>query len=149
MLDVGTDRQSLLEDPLYLGYRHRRVRGEEYHAFIDKYISTALRLYPKALLHWEDFGAVNARWILETYRSRICTFNDDVQGTGGIVLAAVIAALKVTAGRMRIKRSSFSAQERRVAALPISSATVMISDGLTAEAAARRFLVRRPARPPD
>ncbi len=139
MLDVGTDRQSLLEDPLYLGYRHRRVRGEQYHAFIDKYISTALRLYPKALLHWEDFGAVNARWILETYRSRICTFNDDVQGTGGIVLAAVIAALKVTAGRMTDQKIIVFGAGTAGCGIADLIRTVMINDGLTAEAAARRF----------
>ncbi|MBV8147908.1 MAG: oxaloacetate-decarboxylating malate dehydrogenase, partial [Candidatus Eremiobacteraeota bacterium] len=74
MLDVGTDRQSLLDDPLYLGYRHPRVRGDRYRAFIDRYIATALRVYPNALLHWEDVSAVNARWILNAYRSSICTF---------------------------------------------------------------------------
>jgi malate dehydrogenase (oxaloacetate-decarboxylating) len=139
MLDVGTDRQSLLDDPLYLGYRHPRVRGEQYHAFIGKYISTALRLYPNALLHWEDFGAVNARWILDTYRSRICTFNDDIQGTGGIVLAAVMAALKVFGGRMPDQRIVIFGAGTAGCGVADLIRTVMMGDGLTAEAAARRF----------
>jgi malate dehydrogenase (oxaloacetate-decarboxylating) len=139
MLDVGTDRQSLLDDPLYLGYRHPRVRGEQYHAFIDKYISTALSLYPNALLHWEDFGAVNARWILDTYRSRICTFNDDIQGTGGIVLAAVMAALNVSGGRMPDQRIVIFGAGTAGCGIADLIRTLMVSDGLTAEAAARRF----------
>ncbi len=139
MLDVGTDRQSLLDDPLYLGYRHPRVRGEQYHAFIDKYISSALRLYPNALLHWEDFGAVNARWILDTYRSRICTFNDDIQGTGGIVLAAVMAALKVSGGRMPDQRIVIFGAGTAGCGIADLIRTEMVSDGLTAEAASRRF----------
>lgn len=139
MLDVGTDRQSLLDDPLYLGYRHPRVRGEQYHAFIDKYISTALRLYPNALLHWEDFNAVNARWILNKYRSRICTFNDDVQGTGGIVLAAVMAALKISGRRMLDQRIVIFGSGTAGCGIADLIRTAMMSDGLSAEAAARRF----------
>ncbi|MBV8584344.1 MAG: NAD-dependent malic enzyme [Candidatus Eremiobacteraeota bacterium] len=104
MLDVGTDNQSLLDDPLYLGYRHPRVRGASYRAFIDRYIQTAHRLFPNAVLHWEDFGAGNARWILDEYRTQVCTFNDDIQGTAGVVLAAILAALKVTGGRLRDQR---------------------------------------------
>jgi malate dehydrogenase (oxaloacetate-decarboxylating) len=104
MLDVGTDNQTLLEDELYLGYRHPRVRGAPYRAFIDRYVQTAHRLFPNALLHWEDFAAPNARWILEEYRSRVCMFNDDIQGSAGVVLAAVLSALKVTGGRLRDQR---------------------------------------------
>ena len=139
MLDVGTDRQSLLDDPLYLGYRHPRVRGEQYHAFIDKYISTALRLYPNALLHWEDFSAVNARWILNRYRSRICTFNDDIQGTGAIVVAAVMAALKISGRRMLDQRIVIFGSGTAGCGVADLIRTAMMSDGLTAEAAARRF----------
>jgi malate dehydrogenase (oxaloacetate-decarboxylating) len=139
MLDVGTDRQSLLDDPLYLGYRHPRVRGEQYQTFIGKYISTALRLYPNALLHWEDFNAVNARWILNTYRSQICTFNDDLQGTGGIVLAAAMAALKVSGGRMLDQRIIIFGAGTAGCGIADLIRTVMMSDGLSADAAARRF----------
>jgi len=139
MLDVGTDRQALLDDPLYLGYRHPRVRGERYHAFIDKYVSSALRLYPNALLHWEDFGAVNARRILTAYRSQICTFNDDIQGTAGIVLAAVLAALKVSGGRVRDQKIVIFGAGTAGCGIADLIRNVMTSDGLTVEAAVRRF----------
>jgi malate dehydrogenase (oxaloacetate-decarboxylating) len=139
MLDVGTDRQPLLDDPLYLGYRHPRVRGEQYQAFIDKYIATALRLYPNALLHWEDFNAVNARWILNTYRSSICTFNDDIQGTAAIVLAAVMAAIKVAGGRMRDQKIVVFGAGTAGCGIADLIRNAMMSDGLSAEAAARRF----------
>ena len=139
MLDVGTDRQSLLEDPLYLGYRHPRVRGELYRAFLDKYISTASRLYPNALLHWEDFGAVNARWILDTYRSSICTFNDDIQGTAGIVLAAVMAALRVSGGRLDDQKIVIFGAGTAGCGIADLMQNVIVRDGLSAEKAARRF----------
>jgi malate dehydrogenase (oxaloacetate-decarboxylating) len=139
MLDVGTDRQSLLDDPLYLGYRHARIRGEQYQAFIDKYISTALRLYPNALLHWEDVNAVNARWILNTYRSSICTFNDDIQGTASIVLAAVMAAIKVAGGGMRDQKIVVFGAGTAGCGIADLIRNAMMSDGLSAQAAARLF----------
>ncbi|MFE5583860.1 NAD-dependent malic enzyme [Kitasatospora sp. NPDC056531] len=100
-LDVGTDRASLLEDPLYLGNRHPRVRGADYDAFIEKYLETASSTFPDALLHFEDFGPSNARRILEQYGGRYRIFNDDMQGTGAITLAAALSAVKVTGVRMR------------------------------------------------
>lgn len=101
MLDVGTNNESLLNDPLYMGYRHTRVRGEKYDAFIDAYVKTAKKLFPKALLHWEDFGPGNGRRILLKYRKQFATFNDDMQGTGAIALAAMINALKVAGKKIR------------------------------------------------
>ncbi|MCG7208831.1 NAD-dependent malic enzyme [Streptomyces arenae] len=99
-LDVGTDREALLKDPLYLGNRHPRVRGADYDAFIETYLRTVSALFPRALLHFEDFGPSNARRILETYGGyRI--FNDDMQGTGAITLAAVLSAIKVSDVPMR------------------------------------------------
>jgi malate dehydrogenase (oxaloacetate-decarboxylating) len=95
-LDVGTDNEGLLNDPLYLGNRHARVRGKDYDAFIQKYLATASSLFPHALLHFEDFGPGNARRILVTYRDRYRIFNDDMQGTGAITLAAALSAVKVT-----------------------------------------------------
>ncbi len=88
MLDVGTDRETLLNDPLYVGNRHRRVRGERYDRLIEAYVETAGRLFPNALLHFEDFGPSNARRILNQYRDSVPVFNDDMQGTGAITLAA-------------------------------------------------------------
>jgi malate dehydrogenase (oxaloacetate-decarboxylating) len=104
MLDVGTNRESLLGDPLYIGNRHARVRGQRYDDFIDAYVKAATKLFPNALLHWEDFGPSNARRILEKYRSQICTFNDDVQGTGAITLAAIYSALRVSKTDVRDHR---------------------------------------------
>ena len=95
-LDVGTDNEGLLNDPLYLGNRHARVRGAAYDAFIKKYLGTALSLFPRALLHFEDFGPGNARRILLTYGDQYRIFNDDMQGTGAITLAAALSAVKVT-----------------------------------------------------
>ena len=92
MLDVGTDRETLLDDPLYLGLRHPRVDREAYDEFIDRYVDAASRLFPHAILHWEDFGTSNARRILDRYRPTTLTFNDDMQGTGAVALAAILSA---------------------------------------------------------
>src|ERR1700722_6558524 len=104
MLDVGTNRESLLTDPMYIGNRHARIRGERYDAFIEAYVKTATRLFPHALLQWEDFAPGNGRRILDTYRGRICTFNDDMQGTGAITLAAAISAARVCGTPLRNQR---------------------------------------------
>jgi malate dehydrogenase (oxaloacetate-decarboxylating) len=96
MLDAGTNRQELLDDPLYLGNQHPRVDTGTYDAFIDAYVSAATRLFPRALLHWEDFGPANARRILNRYREKVLTFNDDIQGTGAVNLAAIMSAARVT-----------------------------------------------------
>jgi malate dehydrogenase (oxaloacetate-decarboxylating) len=93
MLDVGTNRRELLDDPLYLGNRHERVDPETYDKFLDEYVAVAGRLFPNALLHWEDFGPANARRVLDRYRERIFTFNDDIQGTGAVNLAAVLSGV--------------------------------------------------------
>jgi malate dehydrogenase (oxaloacetate-decarboxylating) len=96
MLDVGTDRQSLLDDPLYVGNRHPRVHAGEYDRFVDAFVDAVRKLFPNALLHWEDVGVENARRLLERYRHQLCTFNDDIQGTGAVNLAAVLAAISAT-----------------------------------------------------
>ena len=103
-LDVGTNNESLLDDPLYLGLRHARVSPEDYDRFVDAYVETASRLFPRAVLHWEDFGTANARRILDRFRRRLPTFNDDVQGTGAINLAAVLAAVEITGSPLRSHR---------------------------------------------
>jgi malate dehydrogenase (oxaloacetate-decarboxylating) len=121
VLDAGTDRKSLLDDEQYLGNRHPRVRGATYDEFIDLYVRTAARLFPNALLHWEDFGADNARRLLERYRPGFRTFNDDVQGTGAVTLAAVMAALRRTGTRMR---------DQRVVLLGCGTAGIGIADQL-------------------
>jgi malate dehydrogenase (oxaloacetate-decarboxylating) len=96
MLDVGTDRQSLLDDPMYIGNRHPRVPAAEYDEFLDAFVTAVQRVFPRALLHWEDIGAANARRLLDRYRNQLPSFNDDIQGTGAVNLAAVLAAVRAT-----------------------------------------------------
>ncbi|HDR6317369.1 TPA: oxaloacetate-decarboxylating malate dehydrogenase [Bacillus thuringiensis] len=96
ILDVGTNREELLNNPFYIGNRHPRITGEAYDEFIDTFVQAVNKQFPKALLHWEDFSSRNARKILDKYRHDICTFNDDIQGTGAVSLAAVLSAVKVS-----------------------------------------------------
>ena len=96
VLDVGTDNLGLLSSEMYLGERHARVRGEKYDEFLALFVSTVKDLFPNAMLHWEDFGTTNAHRLLTTYREEICTFNDDIQGTAAVVLAAILAGVDVT-----------------------------------------------------
>lgn len=95
-LDAGTNNETLLNDPLYLGNRHTRVYGEKYHAMVDKFVAAAEKLFPESLLHFEDFGRSNAAVILEKYQDKILTFNDDIQGTGIISLAGVLGAMNIS-----------------------------------------------------
>ncbi|QNR65898.1 NAD-dependent malic enzyme [Paenibacillus peoriae] len=96
VLDAGTNNEKLLEDPLYMGNRHKRVRGEQYDQFIDAYVQAALSFFPNALLHWEDLGNVNARNIINKYGNSILTFNDDIQGTGAVTLAGVMSGVQLS-----------------------------------------------------
>ena len=100
VLDVGTNNQVLLDDPLYQGLRHNRMRGEEYTAFVDEFVAAVQSLYPKCCIQWEDFANINAVPILERYRDRVCTYNDDIQGTAGVALAGIFAALRITKRKM-------------------------------------------------
>jgi malate dehydrogenase (oxaloacetate-decarboxylating) len=96
VIDAGTNNEQLLNDPLYLGNKHKRITGEKYDEFIEEFVKVSLELFPEVLMHWEDFGRGNARRILEKYRTKICTFNDDIQGTGVMMVSAVNAVAKVT-----------------------------------------------------
>lgn len=100
VIDAGTNREELRNNPNYLGNRHERVRGERYYDFIDQFVQTAERLFPKLYLHWEDFGRSNAANILEKYRKKIPTFNDDIQGTGIVTLGGVFAAMAITGQKL-------------------------------------------------
>ena len=139
VLDVGTDNEKLLNDPLYVGYRHGRIRGKAYDDFIDAYVTAATKLFPTAMLHWEDFGSTTCRRILGRYRDKVPTFNDDVQGTGAIVMAGLLNA---------VARTGRSWTEQRVVVFGAGTAGVGIADqirdqmvrhGLSKEDATRRI----------
>ncbi len=101
LLDVGTDNESLLNDPIYIGWRHNRIRGQEYDDFVEAFVSAVEHRWPHILLQWEDFAGVNASRLLERYRDRLCTFNDDIQGTAAVTTATLLAAVHATGRPLR------------------------------------------------
>ena len=139
MLDVGTNRESLLADPMYPGNRHARVRGARYDTFIDAYVKAAAKLFPNAVLQWEDFGPSTGRRILEKYRGQVRTFSDDLQGTGAITLAAAVSAMRICVTLLRNQRIVIFGAG--IAGIGIADLIrdVMVDGGLSAEDAARRF----------
>ncbi len=139
MLDVGTNRESLLGDPMYIGNRHGRIRGNRYDEFIDAYVETVTRLFPNALVQWEDFAAGNGRQILAKYRRRICTFNDDMQGTGAITLAAAISAIRVCGTRLRNQRIVIFGAGTAGIGVADKIRNAMMLEGLSKQEAERRF----------
>src|SRR6266567_3940095 len=96
LLDVGTDNEERLKSPLYIGWQHHRIRGEEYDAFVDSFVTAVKKRWPHVLLQWEDFARTNATRLLERYRNQLCTFNDDIQGTAAIAAATLLSAINVT-----------------------------------------------------
>ena len=141
VIDAGTNRQSLLEDPNYLGNRHERVRGDRYYDFIDQFVETAERLFPKLYLHWEDFGRGNAANILNKYKTKIPTFNDDIQGTGIVTLGGVFAAMDI-AGE-KLTEQVYLCYGGGSAGCGIASRVLreMVVDGLSEEEAYKRFFM--------
>jgi malate dehydrogenase (oxaloacetate-decarboxylating) len=139
MLDVGTNRSSLLEDPLYLGNRHPRVDEDTYDAFIDTFVETASRLFPNALLHWEDLAARNARRVMKRWRDNAFTFNDDMQGTGAVALAAILSGLKRSRGRLADQHVVIFGAGTAGVGIAEQLRDALISDGLDEEEARRRF----------
>ena len=139
VLDVGTDNLRLLDDPMYLGNRHPRVRDRRYDDFIDAFVTAATTLFPNALLHWEDFGASNARRVLERYAPTCCTFNDDMQGTAAVVLAAVFAGLRATGARLRDQRVVVYGAGTAGIGIADMLRDAMVREGLSREEATQRF----------
>jgi malate dehydrogenase (oxaloacetate-decarboxylating) len=138
MLDVGTDNEERLHDPLYLGLRQKRVRGDEYQDFIDRFVAAVRRVFPNVLLQWEDFLKGNAIKQLDRFRDQLTTFNDDIQGTAAVVLSGIYAALRLNGQRMRDQRLVFAgagASAHGIAALFISA---LIEDGLSPDEARAR-----------
>jgi malate dehydrogenase (oxaloacetate-decarboxylating) len=139
LLDVGTDNEDNLKDPLYVGWRHKRVRGADYDSFIEEFIGAVAERWPHVLLQWEDFAKSNATRLLDRYRDRLCSFNDDIQGTAAVATGALLAAINVTGVPMH---------EQRIAILGGGSAgcgiaklllSAMVDAGLDPKDAARRF----------
>src|SRR6185312_15436418 len=139
MLDVGTNRESLLSDPMYIGNRHARIRGERYDAFIDAYVKAATKLFPNALLQWEDFAPGNGRRILGKYGDRISTFNDDMQGTGAITLAAAISAVRICGTRLRNQRVVIFGAGTAGIGIADQIRDGMVREGLSNQEATARF----------
>ncbi|WP_027586448.1 NAD-dependent malic enzyme [Acidipropionibacterium thoenii] len=139
VLDTGTDNLKLLNDEAYLGARHARVRGERYDDFIEEFVTTAHKLYPKAMIHWEDFGAANATRILAKYRNDYCTFNDDIQGTAAVVVAALMAAIKASGTPLPEHR--IVVHGAGTAGIGIASLLrrVMVEEGMDADEARSHF----------
>ena len=139
MLDVGTDRQSLLDDPLYIGNRHPRVPAAEYDAFLDEFVRAVGTLFPLALLHWEDLGVANARRLLERYRDKRLTFNDDIQGTGAVNLAAVLAATRASGVPLASHRIVIFGMGTAGAGIADQLTAAMVADGVPEAEAVQRF----------
>ncbi|WP_117238274.1 NAD-dependent malic enzyme [Thermus sediminis] len=163
-LDVGTDREDLLKDPLYLGVRHKRLRGEAYYRFLDRFVEAVKRRYPKALIQWEDFSKEAAFTVLERYRKVVPSFNDDIQGTGAVALAGVLSACRLKGERLRdqvvvvygagaggigvawaliegMKREGLSEEEARARVLVLDSRGLLL-EGRTMEAYKRPYAQR-------
>ncbi|HEX3612239.1 MAG TPA: NAD-dependent malic enzyme [Sporichthyaceae bacterium] len=144
MLDTGTDNPALLNDDFYLGIRHARVRDERYDAFIEAFVTTATKLFPYAMLHWEDLAAANARRVLANWADRCCTFNDDMQGTAAVVLAAAWAATETAGTRLREARIVVHGAGTAGIGIADMLRDAMIAEGLSpAEATARFWAVDR------
>ncbi|HAA0511206.1 TPA_asm: oxaloacetate-decarboxylating malate dehydrogenase [Listeria monocytogenes] len=124
VIDAGTNNETLLNDPLYLGNKRPRLSENEYDAFIASFVNVMKEVFPKAILHWEDFGRANASRILHNYRDKICTFNDDIQGTGAMVVAAVLATIQV---------SKIPLSEQKIIIFGAGTAGIGIADQLSAQ----------------
>ncbi len=139
VLDTGTDNEALLAEDMYLGARHPRVRDERYDQLIDAYVSAAAKLFPHAMLHWEDFGAANARRILLKYAGSHCTFNDDIQGTAAVVLAAALGATRAAGTALRDQVIVIHGAGTAGIGIADALRQVMIDDGLSPAEAMSRF----------
>jgi malate dehydrogenase (oxaloacetate-decarboxylating) len=139
MLDVGTDRQSLLDDPLYIGNRRPRVPADDYDRFLDAFVAAVGKIFPGALLHWEDIAVSNARRLLDRYRYRTLSFNDDIQGTGAVNLAAVLAAARATGVSLTDHRIVIFGAGTAGTGIADQLSAAMLADGLTVDQARARF----------
>lgn len=129
-LDVGTDNEERLKDPLYLGLKHKRVRGEEYQIFVDSFVAAVKKVFPHTLLQWEDFLKANAIFQLKRFRNQLCSFNDDIQGTAGVIVAGLFSALRITGQRMRDQRVVFAGAGASAQGISDLIVSAMVEEGL-------------------
>lgn len=141
VIDAGTNRKELLENPMYLGNRHERVTGDQYYEFIDKFVQTAENMFPKLYLHWEDFGRSNAANILNKYKKEILTFNDDIQGTGIVVLGGIFGAMDITGEKLTDQVYLCYGGGSAGAGIADRVHAEMVSEGLTPEEAYKHFFM--------
>lgn len=141
VIDAGTNREELLNNPMYLGNRHERVHGEKYDAFIDQFVQTAGKLFPKLYLHWEDFGRSNAADILNRYKKEIPTFNDDIQGTGIVVLGGIFGAMDITGEKLTDQVYLCYGGGSAGAGIADRVHAEMVAEGLSPEEAYKRFFM--------
>src|SRR5712672_1108201 len=139
LLDVGTDNPDCLADPLYIGWRHERVRGQEYDDFIEAFVSAVVKRWPRVLLQWEDFAKNNATRLLERYRDRLCTFNDDVQGTAAVATGTLLAAINVTGVPLTEQRIAIFGAGSAGCGIAGLLMAAMIEAGVDPKTAASRF----------
>jgi malate dehydrogenase (oxaloacetate-decarboxylating) len=138
-LDVGTDNAERLSDPLYLGMHHKRVRGEEYQRFVDAFVAAVKKVFPEVVLQWEDFLKENALFQLARFRDQLCTFNDDVQGTAGVVVAGLFSALRITGQAMRDQRVVFAGAGASAQGISDLLVAAFMEDGLSRDEAVARI----------
>jgi malate dehydrogenase (oxaloacetate-decarboxylating) len=139
LLDVGTNNQERLNDPLYVGWRHERVRGQEYDDFVEAFVWAVSERWPNVLLQWEDFATANAYRLLERYRDRLCTFNDDIQGTAAVAAAALLAAINVTGTKLTEQRIVLFGAGSAGCGIGALLLKAMVEAGLSEADAKRRF----------
>ncbi len=139
LLDVGTDKEELLDNPIYVGWRHRRIRGAEYDDFVEAFVSAAIDRWPHVLLQWEDFAGNNAGRLLERYRDRLCTFNDDIQGTAAVAAGTLLAAINVTGTSLTKQRIVLLGAGSAGTGIARLLLTAMRDAGLSEDEARRRF----------